>query len=279
MGVSELSQLEARLRIRVPKADTDLVSGELWRLEALGIEERDDGDQVVLLAGFSSAHTADLAARNLGRFAVVEEFGSGDYLDFWREYATIYRAGNRIVVRPPWVHYEPAASELIIGIDPGRSFGSGSHPSTRLVLAELEQLLEGNEAVLDVGCGRGILSVTAARLGATEVLGIDVDPASVEVTTKNAKSNGVGQLVTASLVAVEEENGTYDVVVANMLAPVLRSHGPSLVGKVRPGRRLVLSGLLSPQIDQVVDACSPMQLVATRRCEADEGDWVCVTLG
>nr|MCS5688318.1 50S ribosomal protein L11 methyltransferase [Acidimicrobiales bacterium] len=227
--MGKLSQQEARLRITVPEADADLVSGELWQLGTLGIEQRYEGDQIVLLAGFSSAHTADLAARTLGRFAVVEEFGSRDYLDSWRDYATIYRAGNRIVIRPPWVQYEPKASELIVWMDPGRSFGSGSHPSTRLALAELEQLLEGNESVLDVGCGSGILSVAAARLGATEVLGIDIDPASVEVTTKNAKSNGVDELVTASAIALEEVTGTYDVVIANMLAPLLSSYGPTLV--------------------------------------------------
>ena len=277
--MGKLSQQEARLRITVPEADADLVSGELWQLGTLGIEQRYEGDQIVLLAGFSSAQTADLAARTLGRFAVVEEFGSRDYLDSWRDYATIYRAGNRIVIRPPWVRYEPKASELIVWMDPGRSFGSGSHPSTRLALAELEQLLEGNESVLDVGCGSGILSVAAARLGATEVLGIDIDPASVEVTTKNAKSNGVDELVTASAIALEEVTGTYDVVIANMLAPLLSSYGPTLVKMVRAGRRLVFSGLLSSQIERVVDACSPLRLLTTRSCESDEGDWVSLTLG
>ncbi len=277
--MGELSQQEVRLRIAVPRANADLISGELWRLGTLGIEELDEGAEIVLLAGFSSAHIAEAAARNLETFSVVEEFESNDYLDVWREFATIYRAGNRIVIRPPWVHYEPKASELIVGIDPGRSFGSGSHPSTRLALAELERLLEGNESVLDVGCGSGILSVAAARLGATRVLGIDVDPAAIEFTTRNAKSNGVADLVTATAIPIEATDGTYDVVISNMLASLLSSHGPNLVTMVRPGRRLVLSGLLSSQVDQVVDSCTPLQLLTTRHCDAGEGDWVSVTLG
>ena len=222
---------------------------------------------------------AEAAARSLETFSVVEEFGSSDYLDIWREFATIYRAGNRVVIRPPWVHYEPKASELVVGIDPGRSFGSGSHPSTRLALAELEQLLEGNESVLDVGCGSGILSVAAARLGATRVLGIDIDPAAIEFTTRNAKSNGVAELVTAAAIPIEAADGTFDVGISNMLASLLSSYGPNLVTMVRPGRRLVLSGLLSSQVDQVADSCAPLRLLTTRHCDAGEGDWVSVTLG
>jgi ribosomal protein L11 methyltransferase len=277
--VGELSYQEARLRITVAREDVDIISGELWRLKTLGIEEREEGNQIVLLAGFPSAIAANQAAKDLKRFSICEEFGSGDYLDGWREFATIYRAGNRVVIRPPWVHYEPKASELVVGIDPGRSFGSGSHPSTRLALAELEQLLEGNESVLDVGCGSGILSVAAARLGATRVLGIDIDPAAIEFTTRNAKSNGVADLVTATAIPIEAADGTYDVVISNMLASLLSSHGPNLVTMVRPGRRLVLSGLLSSQVDQVADSCTPLRLLTTRHCDAGEGDWVSVTLG
>lgn len=277
--MGELGEQEVRLRIVVPSANADLISGELWRLGTLGIEERDEGAQIVLLAGFSSTPIAEAAAQSLETFSVVEEFETSDYLDIWREFATIYRAGNRVVIRPPWVHYEPEASELVVGIDPERSFGSGSHPSTRLALAELEQLLEGNESVLDVGCGSGILSVAAARLGATRVLGIDIDPTAIEVTTRNANLNGVAELVTAEAIPIEAADGAYDVVISNMLASLLSSYGSNFVTMVRPGRRLVLSGLLSSQVDQVVDNCAPLRLLTTRHCEPGEGDWVSVTLG
>jgi ribosomal protein L11 methyltransferase len=277
--MGELSHQDARLRLTVSRDEADQVSGELWSLGTLGIEEQTNGEEVVLLAGFDSAVSADDAAKQLRRFAIVEEFGSRDYLDTWREFATIYRTGNRLVVKAPWVSYEPAATELVLWIDPGRSFGSGSHPSTQLALAELERLLEGNESVLDVGCGSGILSVAAARLGATRVVGIDIDPASPQLTLDNAKANGVEEFIEASTTAVSEIDDTYDVVVANMLASTLREQGPNLVRRVRPTGRLIVSGILTSQIQSVSGALRPLDLLTTQECDIEEGSWVSLTFG
>ena len=133
--------------------------------------------------------------------------------------------------------------------------------------------------------GHGHLSVpphnthNPCSVGATRVLGIDIDPAAIEFTTRNAKSNGVAELVTAAAIPIEAADGTFDVVISNMLASLLSSYGPNLVTMVRPGRRLVLSGLLSSQVDQVADSCAPLRLLTTRHCDAGEGDWVSVTLG
>ncbi|MEC7915360.1 MAG: 50S ribosomal protein L11 methyltransferase [Actinomycetota bacterium] len=277
--MGELSHQDARLRLTVSRDEADQVSGELWSLGTLGIEEQTNGEEVVLLAGFDSAVSADDAAKQLRRFAIVEEFGSRDYLDTWREFATIYRTGNRLVVKAPWVSYEPAATELVLWIDPGRSFGSGSHPSTQLALAELERLLEGNESVLDVGCGSGVLSVAAARLGATRVVGIDIDPASPQLTLDNAKANGVEEFIEASTTAVSEIDDTYDVVVANMLASTLREQGPNLVRRVRPTGRLIVSGILTSQIQSVSGALRPLDLLTTQECDIEEGSWVSLTFG
>ena len=98
--MGELSRQEARLRLVVNRDDVDRISGELWHLGTLGIEEQLDGDDVILLAGFDSAVAADEAATQLGRFAIVEEFGSGDYLDTWREFATVYRKRHGLVTSP-----------------------------------------------------------------------------------------------------------------------------------------------------------------------------------
>ena len=234
---------------------------------------------MILLAGFDSAVVADAAATQLGRFAIVEEFGSGDYLDTWREFATVYRTGNRLVVKAPWVSYEPDGTELVLWIDPGRSFGSGSHPSTQLALAELERLLEGNESVLDVGCGSGILAVAAARLGATRVLAIDIDNSAPDVTAGNARANGVDEFIEVSTDPLGDVTETFNVVVANMLASTLIELAPDLIGAVRPRGRLVISGILDVQMQSVVEALRPFELLTTREREAAEQTWVVLTFG
>ena len=277
--MGELSRQEARLKIKVAFEEADIVSGELWALGSIGIEEQHQTEGVVLLAGFNSAIEADKAAARLGRFAVLEEFGSRDYMDGWRDHATVERCGNRIVIRPPWVDHDPEPGDLVLHIDPHRSFGSGSHPSTRLALTELEVILEGNERVLDVGCGSGVLAVGAARLGAVEVIAIDIDIDAPKVTADNASRNGVRAYVQASNSPLADIEGTFDIVVANMLAPTLRELGAELVARVGPAKRLILAGLLESQVADVVSCCAPLKMLATRRCEPEQGDWVAVTLG
>ena len=277
--MGELSYQDACLSIRVGADEVEILSERLWQLGTLGIEERSVGMEVQLIAGFDSAVAADFAAARLKKFAVVEEFASGTHLDHWRNFATIYRAGNRLVVKPPWVAYEPNPVELIIWIDSGRAFGSGSHPSTRLALAELEQLLEGNESLLDVGCGSGILSVAAARLGAIDVLGIDIDPSAMRVTEENARANGVEEFVRCSIMPLEEVDGSYDVVVANMLASTLIQNADVLIKRVRAGGRLVISGILESQIGIISEVMKPLKVLKAQQDETITGSWVCLCFG
>jgi ribosomal protein L11 methyltransferase len=161
--------------------------------------------------------------------------------------------GDRLVIVPSW-HAPADDGRIPIVLDPGLAFGTGSHPTTRLCLQWLERHLHPGATVIDYGCGSGILGIAAARLGASAVVGIDIDPQAIASTRDNAAANGVAVDARASLDARPQPA---DVVVANILSSPLKLLAPVLVDLVRPGGALVLSGVLERQIDEVAAAYAP----------------------
>jgi ribosomal protein L11 methyltransferase len=244
---------------RVAPDRADLVAGRLWDAGVAGVEERScPGGEVELRAGTTSAGLADaVAAIADDGVVVLEPVESDAGLDRWREFARSWRAGSRIVVVPAW---QPCpgwvgADDVAVRIDPGRAFGSGAHPTTRMCLTELERLVDPDAAVADVGCGSGVLAVAAARLGASLVAAVDVDPEAVRATAENAARNAVAEVVAASDTLVEElEAAAFDLVVANMSAGTLVGLAPALTRAVADDGTLVLSGLLESQKDDVLGA-------------------------
>lgn len=158
------------------------------------------------------------------------------------------RAGARLWIVPSWCASPGDDDAIVIRLDPGLAFGTGSHPSTRLVLAWLEQSLRGGERVLDYGCGSGILALAAAKLGAAQVTAVDLDPQALAACAANARTNGVALQVAApdGLAA-----GDFDVIVANILAGPLIGLAPEFAARARRGARLAVSGILDVQADQV----------------------------
>jgi ribosomal protein L11 methyltransferase len=165
-----------------------------------------------------------------------------------------------------------AAVEVVV--DPGTAFGSGSHASTRLCLAALEPLAPGARRVLDVGSGTGVLGVAALLLGPGTLVALDVDPGAVAATRRAVELNGVADRATVLDGSVSAVAGTFDLVLANLLVPIVEELGPELVARVAPGGAIVVGGLLDHQVDRAVAALSPLALSA-RRVEAD---WVALTL-
>jgi ribosomal protein L11 methyltransferase len=235
------------VRVTVAAADVDSVAGQLWLAGATAIAEAPEADRVELIAGFRNRDAAaDAAADTGGR---VVEVGPEDWLDAWRAYARVVRAG-RLVVVPAWIDAPSTApDDVVIRIDPGRVFGHGGHPSTRLILEELDRRVRGGETVLDVGCGSGVLAIAAARLGARRVVAIDVDPDAVTVTKENAVRNGVE--VEVSTTPIADVTGSFDLVLANIGADVLKGLATDLE---RRGPLLLLSGLLVDRADDVAAA-------------------------
>lgn len=215
------------------------------------MHEEPVGDRVRLTADPQDGSDLDDLRR---RWPVeVLELDSDEHLDAWRAWATPIRAGRTIVLQPAWLPPpRPAPGDIVVTIDPGQTFGSGSHPSTRLVLAIIEDRLREGDEVLDVGTGSGVLAVTACVLGAARAVGIDIEPAAVEVTQANAAANGVGDRVTTSTQPLDRVDGAFDVVLANIGARVLTELAGPLVRRLRPTGCLVLAGVLDRQLDAVL---------------------------
>jgi ribosomal protein L11 methyltransferase len=242
--------------VRVGPAEIDDVSGRLWLAGANAIAEAPDGDGVELIAGFADAGQAELAATIVGGTVVPVQADA--WLDAWRSYARAVRAG-RLVVVPSWI--DPPAVEpgdVLVDIDPGRVFGHGGHPTTRLILQELDRRITGGESVLDVGCGSGVLAIAAAKLGASRAVGIDIDPDAVIVTHENAARNDVE--VPAFTTPIADVYETFDLVVANIGADVLIELAPDLLKR---GDLLVLSGFLVERADEVAAAYAGTAIAST----------------
>jgi ribosomal protein L11 methyltransferase len=167
------------------------------------------------------------------------------------------KVGKNIWVVPSW-HEVPEPGALVLELDPGLAFGTGSHPTTRLCMEWLEGNAPAGKTVLDYGCGSGILAMVAAKLGAGEVIGVDIDPQAVESAHYNAERNHcvVAWYLPDDFVAVHGER-QFGVVVANILSNPLKLMAPMLCGRVAAGGSLVLSGVLARQADEVIAAYAP----------------------
>jgi len=172
---------------------------------------------------------------------------------------------RRLWIGASW--HEAPVGALVIRVDPGLAFGTGSHATTRLVLRFLERVMRGGEEVLDYGCGSGILAIAAAKLGARRVDAVDIDPVAIEVTRQNARANRV-QI--AAHLPEAGPLGRYDVLVANILAQPLIELAPRLAALAKPGAVLALAGLLETQADDVARAYRARFEVAV---EATEEGW------
>ena len=258
------------VQLEVAAADAELAADALWQGGPSAVSEVALPDGRVRL----TADVADPDAVQGWQVEVLEVDGDA-HLDAWRAWARPVRAGRRILLQPAWLPAEARTEDdVVVQLDPGRAFGSGSHPSTRLVLAALEDLIVGGERVLDVGCGSGVLAVTACLLGAGSAVAVDVDPAAIDATTANAAANGVGDVVVATQTDAAGASASFDVVVANIGARVLRVDAPAIAERVRPGGLLVLAGLLVDQADGVVAAYDHF----VERERRVDGEWVALVL-
>ena len=227
-------------------------------------------------------HLQAFGLREIGELAtaVVHE---SDWATAWKRHLRVMRIGRRIVIRPTWRRHRRAPGDVVIAMDPGMAFGTGLHPTTRLCLAGIERWADegllvhgaardGRARLLDVGCGSGVLAVAAGLLGAGELIGVDTDPIAIEATLANARRNRLARRVRAWQGSVPSGAGPFDLVAANLIASLLLTLAPGLRDELRPGGRLLASGIFADREGDVRSAFAAAGLAIVHR-EA-EGDWV-----
>ncbi|MBK8049601.1 MAG: 50S ribosomal protein L11 methyltransferase [Anaerolineales bacterium] len=210
-------------------------------------------------------------------------FVEEDWANAWKKNYKPLRVGKRVVLKPSWEEFAPQPDDLIVELDPGMAFGTGLHPSTRLCIAALEEIVRPGDEVLDLGTGSGVLAIVAAKLGARFVLATDIDPIAIDVAVENAGLNDVpigpeGQLEVVLGSVPTGMTDRFRVVVANILAEVHvklfdAEYGyPPLAEPLAPGGIMILSGIIHFRADIVVDAATRHGLTLIDRKQ--EGDWV-----
>jgi ribosomal protein L11 methyltransferase len=294
------------MRIRIPAAGLDLVCSDLVELGCAGVtaEERPldtfippDPDEAVTGDLFIKAffpETPDieeLRRRIRDRLAWLARMIPGleaelpvavavrneDWAEGWKQHFKPVRIGARLLVKPSWESAAAAAGDVVIDIDPGMAFGTGTHGTTLLCLEALARLFEGPappDRVLDVGTGSGILSVAAAALGARRVLACDIDSEACRIAGENARLNGVSDRVEVTLQPLAELPPGFDAVLANILAEENIRLAPELVRCLAPGGVLILSGILRERESAVVRAFSRYPLSPPEISHSDE--WSCL---
>ncbi|MBN3530661.1 50S ribosomal protein L11 methyltransferase [Burkholderia cenocepacia] len=200
---------------------------------------------------------------------VVREVEEQDWVRLTQSQFEPIPIGERIWVVPSW-HDAPDPDALVLELDPGLAFGTGSHPTTRLCMEWLEQSVKPGQSVLDYGCGSGILAILAKKCGANPVIGIDIDPQAVESARQNSERNRAE--VTYALPDACPD-GEFDIVVANILSNPLKLMASMLASKVKPGGRIALSGVLARQADEVAAVYARYVDISVWR---EHEGWVCL---
>lgn len=240
--------------------------------------------------------TPDLAHERLGVFESVARANAlpgpwqtevrptprEDWAESWKRFFHPAKVSPRVWIAPSWEPATPGPGEFTVQIDPGMSFGTGQHATTRACIACLDRLAGGRTppSLIDAGCGSGILAITAARLGYGPITAFDNDPQAVSIARENAALNGVAERIDFRVAELGPRIGAQqaEVVVANILAPVLMDNQETLASTLSPGEssRLILSGLLREQADEVLQAFAASGLALDARLDIDDWTTLCL---
>jgi len=284
--------------VSVGAADVDDIAAlmvEEIAAAAAGTEQR--GDEVVFWVAREDAATALATTRDAmtrwqangaavdpARVRLADAVPEAEWRDAWKKYFHITRLTRQFVVVPSWETHTHRPDDVVIDLDPGMAFGTGTHASTRLVMEELQDLADRDispNRVLDVGCGSGILAIAAVkRWPSATCIAVDNDPLAIDATNDNASTNRVADRIHATIAPLRElGDEQFMLVLANIQAHVLRELMAELIARVAPYGTLILSGLLAPQAEPLAKefVAAGMRLLKIRPSSHDP-QWSSVTL-
>ena len=247
------------------------------------------GEDVIIQAYFQSGNNIDELLMkindglgNISQFLNVgkglEGYGEVDDEDWstaWKKYYKPLQLTDRIVIKPTWEDYSPKGDEIIIQMDPGMAFGTGTHETTQMCSVLLDKYMKDDTEILDIGCGTGILSIIAAKLGAKSVEAIDIDEVAVKVARENIELNQEIPKVSAYkavLSDLKQDEHKYDIVVANIIANVIIDLSSQIPYYLKKESLFITSGIIKERKQEVIDACerNGMSLIET----LEMGEWV-----
>ena len=255
-----------------------------------GLTMEDDGPELIKLRTYLPSDArqrfshievgVNLASliQPLGELTVTPLDEDADWQNAWKAHFTLLKIGKRLVIKPSWIEYDAQDGELLIELDPGLAFGTGYHPTTYTCLEAMEQLVQPGMNVLDLGCGSGILTIAAVKLGAGQVTALDIDPQAVQASRQNFRRTRIREQVSldqGSLPHKLAPAGAFDLALANISARGIRERAPDILPTLRPGGVLVASGIIEEQHAETEEA-----LIQTGFTDIEvwpKEDWVTLT--
>jgi len=225
--------------------------------------------EVDALAG----HNIDKGAGDISCSEIQDE----DWANNWKTYFHTEKIGDIIVIKPSWEEYIASPDDIVIELDPGMAFGTGTHPTTSMCIRILEEIVTGGMKVFDVGTGSGVLAIAAAKLGATEVTAVDFDPVAVTVAKENVAINQADSIISVGrgdlLKGVE---GKADIVIANIIADIIIVLLDDIPNKLKIGGTMIASGIIADRLGDVTEAVIAHGLLVDRVLE--EGGWAAMVI-
>jgi ribosomal protein L11 methyltransferase len=204
----------------------------------------------------------------------VTKVNEEDWENNWKKYYKPTKVGDKIVVKPIWENYDAKDDELVVELDPGMAFGTGTHETTRMCIKALEKYVNSDSIIFDIGTGSGILAISAAKLNAKKAIGVDLDPVAVKSASENVKYNELDNIEIIHGNLMDVVKGKANIVVANIIADVIIFLTDSVKNFILPGGRFIASGIINSRKQDVIDKFNSAGLKIDEVNE--EGEWVCI---